>query len=97
MGGIDSPMSWIILSMFLFGFPQQEAEPPAREAEVNRLIGEIAESGRVLQVAVDLNERVEGVDKLAPGDPPLLAFRYFEGETKHRFGKLDLVMDDAGH
>jgi hypothetical protein len=27
----------------------------------------------------------------------LLAFRYFEGKDRHRFGQLDLVLDDAGH
>lgn len=34
---------------------------------------------------------------IAPGAPPLLAFRYFEGKDRHRFGQLDLVLDDAGH
>ena len=34
---------------------------------------------------------------IAPGAPPLLAFRYFEGKDRHRFGELDLVLDDAGH
>jgi hypothetical protein len=29
--------------------------------------------------------------------PPLLSFRFFEGRQRHRFGDLDLVIDDAGH
>jgi hypothetical protein len=35
--------------------------------------------------------------QIAPGAPPLLSFRYFEGADRHRFGKLDVIMDDAGH
>jgi hypothetical protein len=26
-----------------------------------------------------------------------LSFRYFLGADRHRFGKLDLMLDDAGH
>jgi hypothetical protein len=44
------------------------------------------------------SDRVAAVPRLiAPGAPPLLAFRYFEGKDRHRFGQLDLVLDDAGH
>ena len=42
-------------------------------------------------------ERVAVRRLIAPGAPPLLAFRYFEGKDRHRFGQLDLVLDDAGH
>lgn len=44
------------------------------------------------------SDRVAATPRLiAPGAPPLLAFRYFEGKDRHRFGQLDLVLDDAGH
>ncbi len=43
------------------------------------------------------SERVAVRRMIAPGAPPLLAFRYFEGKDRHRFGQLDLVLDDAGH
>ena len=26
-----------------------------------------------------------------------LSFRYYEGRMHHRYGNLDLVLDDAGH
>ncbi len=64
---------------------------------MRRLIEEIDRSGRVLEIATPPAERLEPGPAVAPGEPPLLAFRYFEGQEKHRFGKLDLVMDDAGH
>lgn len=35
--------------------------------------------------------------RLAPGMPPLLAFRELDGRRRGRFGGLDLVLDDAGH
>jgi hypothetical protein len=58
------------------------------------LIAEIARSGRVLDLSEDT---VAPPPRLAPGPPPLLAFRYFSGAEKHRFGNLDVMLDDAGH
>ena len=69
--------------------------PPADRAD--QLIADIARSGRVLEIA-EVRTRVEDPRKeIAPGAPPLLAFRYFAGADRHRFGKLDLMLDDAGH
>ena len=69
--------------------------PPADRAD--QLIADIARSGRVLEIA-EVRTRVEDPrKKIAPGAPPLLAFRYFAGADRHRFGKLDLMLDDAGH
>jgi hypothetical protein len=76
---------------------QEGAIGQDREEQVRRLIEEIAKSGRVIEIAEPVSERAEPPRQLAPGDPPLLAFRYFEGKERHRFGQLDLMMDDAGH
>ncbi len=35
--------------------------------------------------------------RIAPGAPPMLAFRYLDGRKWGRFGGLELVLDDAGH
>ena len=68
-----------------------------REARIRRLIGDIARSGRVLDMG-NMRERLADPRKqIAPGAPPLLSFRYFDGADRHRFGKLDVIMDDAGH
>jgi hypothetical protein len=61
------------------------------------LIRRTAESGRVLTLAVSTSERLSLLPQIAPGAPPLLSFRFFEGQQRHRFGELDLVIDDAGH
>ncbi|HEV8038441.1 MAG TPA: hypothetical protein VGP62_06225 [Bryobacteraceae bacterium] len=61
------------------------------------LIRQVAESGRVLELAVTPSERIRALPQIAPGAPPLLSFRFFEGQDRYRFGGLDLVIDDAGH
>jgi hypothetical protein len=90
-------MNFLILYLLLTPFPQQEVARPERSRDVRELVDQITESGQVLQIAVAPEDRLDSTPRIAPGDPPLLAFRYFEGQAKHRFGKLDLVMDDAGH
>jgi len=61
------------------------------------LIRQTAASGRVLELAVPPSERLGPPAAVAPGAPPLLSFRFFEGKQRHRFDGLDLVIDDAGH
>jgi hypothetical protein len=61
------------------------------------LVRQIADSGQVLEIAIPAAERLQPPDRIAPGAPPLLRFRTFEGNERHRFANLDLVMDDAGH
>jgi hypothetical protein len=57
----------------------------------------VAASGRVFELTQKPGERISNALQLAPGVPPLLSFRYFEGKIRHRFGNLDLVLDDAAH
>jgi hypothetical protein len=61
------------------------------------LIKQVAASGRVLELAISPSERLSSVPQIAPGAPPLLSFRFFDGKDRHCFGELDLVIDDAGH
>jgi hypothetical protein len=68
-----------------------------REAQIRQLIGDIARSGRVLDLGNTKERLADPRKQIAPGAPPLLSFRYFDGADRHRFGKLDVIMDDAGH
>lgn len=52
---------------------------------------------RALTIGRTSSERLAPDIRLAPGDPPILRFRYLDGKRRHRFGDLNLVMDDAGH
>ena len=61
------------------------------------LIKQVAASGRVIEIAMPPSERLGPPAQIAPGAPPLLSFRFFEGKERHRFDDLDLVIDDAGH
>jgi hypothetical protein len=61
------------------------------------LLIQIATSGRAASIAHSPSQRIAALPPLAPGQPPLLSFRYFEGKDRRRFNGLDLVLDDAGH
>ncbi|HEY2012460.1 MAG TPA: hypothetical protein VGH38_03115 [Bryobacteraceae bacterium] len=61
------------------------------------MIEQISASGQVLEIATPSSERLMAPGLIAPGAPPLLGFRALEGKLRHRFGDLDLVLDDAGH
>ncbi len=61
------------------------------------VVEEIAASGQVVEIATPSSERLAPLVRIAPGPPPTLEFRLIEGKLRHRFGDLDLVLDDAGH
>jgi hypothetical protein len=61
------------------------------------LIRDVGAQGRMLALAEPRGERLRIADPIAPGAPPLLAFRYLDGRQRGRFTGLDLVLDDAGH
>ena len=65
--------------------------------EVERLTKLVAESGQVVEIATPPSERVAPPSRIAPGAPPLVSFRLLDGQMRHRFSNLDLVLDDAGH
>ena len=61
------------------------------------LLMAIIRSGRVVELATSTQERISPRVEIAPGAPPVLSFRLFEGQEHHRFSDLDLMVDDAGH
>jgi hypothetical protein len=73
------------------------AEQAQTASSDEAMIREIAESGRCAVIAENADERVKPPKMIAPGQPPLLSFRYFEGKLHHRYGNSDLMLDDAGH
>ena len=83
----------VAFALALCAFPQAAGE----SAEQAALLQRIEQSGRLDTLGVSSSERLRPLALLAPGDPPMLAFRYLEDRRRHRFGELDLMMDDAGH
>ena len=64
---------------------------------LDRLTKEVAASGQAVELAISPSERVSPPDRIAPGLPPLLSFRYYEGQQRHRFSNAEIMLDDAGH
>ncbi len=81
--------------LMLFFLAQDDSA--AREARIREQIEAIARSGRVLEIGEARWKLEDPRKQIAPGAPPLLSFRYFLGADRHRFGKLDVMLDDAGH
>lgn len=80
-------------AVLILTFWQQHSTPDRSAGLIER----IALSGRVVEAA-PLSERLrDPAREVAPGAPPLLAFRFFDGADRHRFGKFDVMVDDAGH
>ena len=86
-------MSTALLLLFFLA-PDDTA---AREARIREQIEAIARSGQVLEIGEARNRVADPRKQIAPGAPPLLSFRYFLGADRNRFGKLDVMLDDAGH
>jgi hypothetical protein len=69
----------------------------AMDERTASVVEQIAASGQVVEIATPSSERLAPAARIAPGVPPTLGFRMIEGKLRHRFGDLDLVLDDAGH
>lgn len=80
-----------------FWFFLMLAAQNGRDPELQQLIQQISDSGRVADAGERPDQRVTTKPQVAPGAPPMLSFRYYEGKQHHRFGDMDLVLDDAGH
>jgi hypothetical protein len=69
----------------------------ASSGETERLTTEVAASGQVLELTTPPSERIAPRLEIAPGPPPLLSFRYYDAQQRHRFSNTELMLDDAGH
>ena len=66
-------------------------------AAVHNLIHQVGESGRILGIAETASDRLNPPPEVAPSLAPVLVFRSLDRQTRYRLGRLDLVVDDAGH
>lgn len=64
---------------------------------VETSIEQIISSGRCVELGESPDARVATNPRFAPGQPPILSFRFYEGKLHHRFGNSELLLDDAGH
>ncbi len=63
----------------------------------NSVVKQVTDSGRCADLAESPDKRVEKKPQVAPGAPPILSFRFYEGKLHHCFGNSELLLDDAGH
>jgi hypothetical protein len=85
-------MNLTLLLLWLY-----QSSTPDLESQIRETIARVAHTARVQQIGSDTEKVSDPTRSVAPGAPPLLSFRYFAGSERHRFGNLDLVIDDAGH
>jgi hypothetical protein len=64
---------------------------------IQQAIAQLELSGGVLANEGTPSARLTRSFEIFPGPAPLLSFRTFDREDRYRLGKLDLVVDDAGH
>ena len=85
------------MNLTLLFFWLYQSPTPDLESQIRESIERVAHSARVQQIGSHTEKVSDPTRTVAPGAPPLLSFRYFAGSERHRFGNLDLVVDDAGH
>jgi len=73
------------------------ASQRSRVVDARKLIKELGESGRILGITETASNRLNPPPLIAPGAAPILSFRSFDRQARYRLGRLDLVVDDAGH
>jgi hypothetical protein len=88
---------WFVSAWFLIHAGHAGPAKASGGSPTQSAIESILESGRCVQAGESPSEKVADRRLIAPGLPPLLSFRYYEGKQHHGFGNTDLVLDDAGH
>lgn len=69
---------------------------PATHPE-SAVMQQIDQSGRCASLGEPAEKRVAGPPKIAPGQAPIVSFKYYEDAKHHRFGNINVMLDDAGH
>lgn len=92
-------MSWIDLAPLLLSAVavQQPLTQGSVSVPERTLTEEIDRSGRCAVLGQTPEQKVSRKQVIAPGQPPVLSFKYYEDAKHHRFGNIDVMLDDAGH
>ncbi len=79
---------------------QQALLPSATNKAAPRpatVMEKIDQSGRCATIGKTPEQRLTKQPVIAPGAPPVLSFKLYEDAKHHRFGNVDVMLDDAGH
>ena len=88
---------YLFLTLALAAESQTSNDSAPKNQPGPAVIQQISASGRCAELAESPDSRVAPKPAVAPGPPPLLSFRYYEGKLHHRYGNSELMLDDAGH
>ena len=77
--------------------PQQAPHAAGVPAQEQALLQQVDQSGRCVTVGRSPEQRLQKRPMIAPGQPPVLSFKLYEDSKHHRFGNVDVMLDDAGH
>lgn len=92
-------MMWIGFMAFLVSAAALPQLPPAASAPTPErvLIQQVDQTGRCVTVGHTPEQRLHNLPMIAPGQPPVVSFKFYEDSKHHRFGNVDVMLDDAGH
>lgn len=92
-------MRWIdLVPLLLSAGVLQQPLTNAGVSELERTLTEqVDRSGRCAVLSETPEQKVAERKLIAPGQPPILSFKYYEDAKHHRFGNIDVMLDDAGH
>jgi hypothetical protein len=92
-------MTWINLVPLLLSAGVLQAPLPDANVSVleRKLTQQVDRSGRCAVLGQAPEQKVSERQLIAPGQPPVLSFKYYEDAKHHRFGNVDVMLDDAGH
>ena len=90
------------LAAVLLSTAAAQQTPPASHAsksasEATTVLEKIDRSGRCATLGRTPQQRLAKQPMIAPGAPPVLSFKLYEDAKHHRFGNVDVMLDDAGH
>lgn len=92
-------LSYFALLLAAAAFQQPSPTPVTNKAvpEPTAVMEKIDRSGRCATVGKTPEQRLTKHPVIAPGAPPVLSFKLYEDAKHHRFGNVDVTLDDAGH
>ncbi len=92
-------MSWFDLTALVLSAAalQQAPNVASRPTPEQALVQQIDQSGRCAILGQTPEQRLMERPAIAPGAPPVLSFKLYEDAKHHRFGNVDVMLDDAGH
>lgn len=92
-------LSYFTALLAAAAFQQTSPTPATNKAlpDAVTIMQKVEQSGRCATIGKTPEQRLTKRPVIAPGAPPVLSFKLYEDAKHHRFGNVDVMLDDAGH